>query len=300
MPMPILFRKTYNSPAEIIELLEQRGLIFDNKSASELMLMHNGYYRFSAYLYPFLAIPKENQIFKPDSKFSSAMALYEFDKKLRLLIFRYIADVEVAIRSAIANIAAKETGNMFWMTDPTLFANAEKQRKTSAIIDKELDTSREEFIEHFKRKYSNPYPPAWMLAEILPMGVLNRMYGNLVSNALRKKIASHFSLSAPVFGSWFTVVVLTRNACCHHARVWNKENAIVPVVPRRMQLPWLTSSVARNRIFYDLCIIKFFVNQICQNNKMKEDLANLLAEYPIIDTRAMGFPDNWENEPVWL
>lgn len=47
---------------------------------------------------------------------------------------------------------------------------------------------------------------------------------DLADNTLRKKIAARFGLTVPVFTSWITVVTLTRNACCHHARVWNKEN----------------------------------------------------------------------------
>ena len=32
---------------------------------------------------------------------------------------------------------------------------------------------------------------------------------------------------------------------------------------------------------------------------MLEHLQVLLAEYPMIDIRAMGFPMNWQNEPLW-
>lgn len=55
------------------------------------------------------------------------------------------------------------------MTDASMFANTEKFNKTIALIDKELKNSKEEFILHFKEKYSNTYPPAWILVEILPL-----------------------------------------------------------------------------------------------------------------------------------
>lgn len=73
------------------------------------------------------------------------------------------------------------------MTDASMFANTEKFNKTIALIDKELKNSKEEFILHFKEKYSNTYPPAWILVEILPFGVVTRIYENLSSNALRKR-----------------------------------------------------------------------------------------------------------------
>ena len=36
-----------------------------------------------------------------------------------------------------------------------------------------------------------------------------------------------------------------------------------------------------------------------RKNDMKEKMDALLANYPNIDTAAMGFPRGWENEPIW-
>ena len=297
--MAIAFHKNYNSPSQIVKLLQDRGLIIEDITSAIKDLINIGYYRFSAYLYPFLATPKDAQIFKPKSKFETALSLYHFDQSLRSMVFNEIAGIEVAIRSALANIVAKETGNKFWMTDASTYRNQDRFLKTMAVIDKELNGSREEFIEHFKYKYSNPYPPAWMLVEILPMGVLNHIYNNMADNALRKKIAAHFSLTAPVFSSWLTIIILTRNACCHHARVWNKENAIPPVEPRRMTVPWITSAPTTRRFYFNLCIIKYFLDRISGKNDFTHRLQNLLTTYPMVDNRAMGFPQQWRNEPLW-
>lgn len=215
------------------------------------------------------------------------------------MIFSGIAEIEVAIRSAIANIVTKETGNMFWITDPSMYRNQDRFKKTQAIIEKELNGTQEEFIYHFRHKYSNPYPPAWMLVEILPMGVLNHIYSNLANNVLRKKIAAHFSLNVPVFSSWLTVIILTRNTCCHHARVWNKENAIPPVEPRKMTLPWIASAPTTKRFYFNLCIIKFLLDRINSSNVMTYKLQNLLTSYPMVDIKAMGFSEHWTTEPLW-
>lgn len=297
--MATLFHKQYNSPEQLVQLLQRRGLVIDSPIAAVQKLRRIGYYRFSAYLYPFLMTPKKCQMFKPNSHFLSALSLYEFDQNLRSLAFGEIAKIEVAIRSAIANIVARESENMFWITDKAMYANEERYHKTKCIIDKELASTKEEFIAHFKNKYSNPYPPAWMLVEILPMGVLNHIYGNLANNAIRKKVASEFSLSVPVFSSWLTIVVLTRNACCHHARVWNKENAIPPMEPRKINKAWLVSLVPNKRFFFNLCILKYFINIIDKENDMTQKIERLLCAYPNVDIAPMGFPANWQNEPVW-
>ena len=297
--MAIIFPKTYLSPADIVALLTNRGLGIANPGRAEHYIRNIGYYRLSAYLYPLLQMPKEAHRYKTRSKFQDALNLYRFDKKLRLILYNEIEKVEVALRSALANVVAEETGNIFWMTDASMFANADKFNRTMALVDKELKSSKEDFILHFKMKYSNAYPPAWILIEILPLGVVTRIYENLADNTLRKKIAARFSLTIPVFTSWMTVVALTRNSCCHHSRVWNKSNAIPPLIPKKLNGKWVVSIVSPKRIFYNICIIKWFVDIVSPNNDMKGHLQQLLADHPMIDIKAMGFPANWQEEPLW-
>ena len=38
---------------------------------------------------------------------------------------------------------------------------------------------------------------------------------------------------------------------------------------------------------------------VSPNNRFTQKLKSLLAEYPAIDVRVMGFPADWENEPLW-
>ncbi len=297
--MTTKFHKTFRNPADIVALLQDRGLNIDNPGRAEHYISNIGYYRLSAYLYPLLQMPKEAHRYKAGSKFQDALNLYRFDKKLRIFLFNEIEKVEIALRSALANIVAEETGNIFWMTDSTLFANADKFNRTMVLVDRELKSSKEEFILHFKEKYSNAYPPSWILVEILPLGVVTRIYENLADNALKKKVSTRFSLPVPVFISWMTIITLTRNTCCHHARVWNKVNPITPMIAKKLSRPWINPLVSPNKTFFDICIIKWFVDIISPNNNMKGHLQQLLADYPMIDIKAMGFPTNWQEEPLW-
>ena len=293
------YTKTYSSPAQLTALVQSRGLHVEDIARTENYLRHIGYYRFSAYLYPLLATPKENHVFKPGSTFNQALDMYRFDRHLRLLMFNEIEKIEVAVRSAIVNITCRETGNPFWMTDPACFYDAKTFDKTKLLIDAELAKSREDFIEHFRNTYSDPYPPAWMLAEILPLGILTRIYDNIKSNQIRKKIAQEFSLGVPVFNSWMTIITVARNNCGHHARVWNRTFALQVLTQRRMTQPWISISVNQRKAYFSLCIIKYFLNIISPNNDMKAKIDALLSAYPSIDITAMGFPRGWESEPLW-
>ncbi|MCR5497507.1 MAG: Abi family protein [Paludibacteraceae bacterium] len=297
--MKIPFCKPYTSPPDLVELQQSRGLTIEDAAKAQHYLQHIGYYRLSAYMYPFLRIPKKQHRYKPEATFRKVMMLYRFDKKLRLFIFNEIEKVEVAIRCAIVNVGCEITGDPFWMTDSQNFTNQTKYLQTMRLVNDELRRSREDFINHFKQNYTNDYPPAWMLSEILPFGVMTNLYDNVRNMRIKKKVAQKFGLQVAPFESWMTIITLTRNSCCHHARVWNKQNTIRPMLPNRINHPWINLSTDLLRVYFDLCIIKYFLNIISPMNDMTKKLKSLLAEYPDVDTCAMGFPMGWQTEPLW-
>ncbi|GHT19170.1 hypothetical protein AGMMS4957_02830 [Bacteroidia bacterium] len=55
----------------------------------------------------------------------------------------------------------------------------------------------------------------------------------------------------------------------------------------------------KKRIYYRICIIKYLLFSVSPHNTFAEKLKSLLVEYPTVDERAMGFPADWENEPLW-
>ncbi|MBR4625217.1 MAG: Abi family protein [Alphaproteobacteria bacterium] len=293
------FSKPYLDVQSQVTLLQSRGLEIPDTQKAEKYLNYIGYYRLSAYMFPFLTIPKQQHQYKKGATFDKVMMLYRFDKKLRLLIFNEIEKIEVAIRNIITATVCEGTNNPFWMTDQANYANNGRYTNTLAKIDAEIQHSNEEFITHFQNTYSDNYPPAWMLTEILPLGILTNIYNNLKDKRLKKQIAQKFGLQIAPFQSWMTIITLTRNACCHHRRVWNKQNTIRPTLPNSIQYPWITLNVDYLKIYFNLCIIKYFLNIISPQNDMTNKLKTLLATFPEIDTAAMGFPKGWENEPVW-
>ena len=295
----IPFFKEYQHADSLVRLLLSRGLIIDNPLKAEQYLKTISYHCLSAYMHPLLQVPKSANVFKPDSSFRQVMMLYRFDKKLRLFIFNEIEKIEIALRTAIVDECISAFNDNFWMTNALHFIDSNKFQKTLNLICHEIDKSHEEFIVHFKQTYSNPYPPAWILAEILPLGVLTKIFVNLKDKQVQKRVALRFGLQLRVFISWLTIITVTRNACCHHARVWNKRNTLMPMSPRRVTHAWIIIPSNPLRIYYDLCIIKYFLDTVSANNDMNLKLRNLLAAFPLVDPAAMGFPEGWENEGLW-
>ena len=299
MSNKIPFLKPFANAHDLILLLQSRGLIIEDSVKAERYLQFIGYYRLSAYMYPLLQMPKEQHRYKPNMTFRHVMMLYRFDKNLRLLLFNEIEKIEVAVRSTIVNTGCELLGDSFWITNGDFFIDKNKFNHTLELIDSEMHKSREDFIVHFRQTYSNAYPPAWMLAEILPFGVMTNIYSNIKSARVKKRIAGKFGLQIAPFESWLTIITLTRNACCHHARVWNKQNTIKPMLPNKMTGKWITLPTDTLRVYFDICIIKHFVDVLSPQNDMKTKIDALLKCFPDVDIRAMGFPAGWECEPLW-
>lgn len=293
------FGKEYKTSRELVSLLKHRGLIINDSPKAQQYLDNIGYYRLSAYMHPLLKTPKSQHLYKEGASFSKVMMLYRFDKKLRMLLLNEVEKIEIAVREAVMNMTAEQTGDIYWLTNPSHFRDQKIFNNSLNMLSKEYGRSTEDFIEHFKRTYSEPFPPAWILGELLPMGSVNMYYRNLKDKTLKKQIAKRFGLHAPVFESWLSVLTLTRNACCHHSRVWNKINKIIPNDMKKMIRPWISFSPDKRRIYHNICIIKYFLDIISPNNDMLGKMKTLFSDYSEIDLAALGFPTGWENEPLW-
>lgn len=293
------YAKTYQSPAQLVDLLRLRGLIVEDADRAAQYLETISYYRLTAYLHPFLRPPKQENRCREGVAFGQVLTLYRFDKKLRLLLFNEIEKIEVAVRAAVINECGAVFPTPFWLTDSANFKDKKAFSHTLNLIAQELEKSKEEFITHFKKSYAEPYPPAWMLMEILPWGAVNRMLANLQSPQLKKRIAGRFGLTWPVFNSWMAILIVTRNACCHHARVWNRRNALTPLCPKRLQRPWIVREADPLRVYYDLCIVKYLLDVISPANGLSQKVKDLLERYPQVNPSAMGFPAGWEREALW-
>jgi abortive infection bacteriophage resistance protein len=298
--MKVNYTKHCTLPQDLIPLLQSRGLSIPDEQKAINYLTHIGYFRFSAYLYPLLQDPKTDHLYKDGATFDMALTMYRFDRKLRILLFNEIEKIEVAIRSAMCNYISDTLSNVFWMTESRYFHNPAIFAKTFVQIQSELERTKEDFIAHFRRKYANDYPPSWMIAEVLSLGTLVNLYNNFNLLPLRKKMAHSFGLPLPVFSSWLVMLIGVRNSCCHHARIWNKEVPIISHMLNNPSYPWINpTSTDMKRIYYRICIIKYLLFTVSPNNTFTQKLKSLLAEFPTIDTRAMGFPAAWQAEPLW-
>jgi abortive infection bacteriophage resistance protein len=188
----------------------------------------------------------------------------------------------------------------FWFQNQTLFSIPSSHENSLSKISEEFKRSDEEFVFAFKNNYSNPLPPSWMTMEITSFGSLSMLYKNLKPSLEKRGIAHYFGLADSVFETWLHSIVYLRNVCAHHTRLWNRAMSIRPQFPRSARKQWLSNStISNNRTYFILSMIGYLLQTVNPHNSFRSRFKELLLKYPNIDVKAMGFPPDWRNEPLW-
>ena len=102
----------------------------------------------------------------PGATFENALSLYQFDAKLRELIFDAIQKIEISLRSKMIHEFSLAHG-AFWFFDQSCFTDKHRFVESMNVLEKELSRSKDEFIkEHIVKYGKSEYPPAWKTLEL--------------------------------------------------------------------------------------------------------------------------------------
>lgn len=299
--------------------------VSDSEKA-EAYLSRIGYYRLSAYWYPFrrytnttLHNGKNEKVvedgFQPGTRFSTCLDLYVFDKKLRLLVMDALERVEIALRTDIALLLGRH--DVIAHTNQTLLhGNFTKKVKPhngqtdhAVWLAKQNDSfrrSKEEFVKHFKNKYPNDEMPIWMAVELWDFGMLSHFFGGMRKSD-QDTISAAYSLpNGRILASWLRCLNVLRNSCAHHTRLWNKPLVITPAWPKLhecRELDHLIGNIqSQTRFYASAVILKYLLKIINPSSSWRIRLMDhivTLPDAPQLDLTAAGFPAEWEKQAIW-
>ena len=177
-----------------LEMLKQRGLIINDEDTALKFLTSVSYFRMTSYWRLFETDTTSHQ-FVSGTHIEDIISLYDFDKKLRTIIFTAIQDIEVALRTRIIHFFSLRHG-AFWFMDASKFLNHSIYQTCLANLQNELKRSREEFIQdHFTRYASPSMPPVWKTLEVVSFGNLSKLYANIKDTNAKKRSVKEYGTS---------------------------------------------------------------------------------------------------------
>jgi abortive infection bacteriophage resistance protein len=299
----VSFAKQALSYADQIALLEHRGMVVADHQAAEATLSRVNFYRLSAYWYPFrmpAGTGSTPSTLAPGTTFESVLALYDFDRKLRLLVLDALERVEVAMRTAVTYHLGMTYG-AFGHENQSNFHHGFDHATWLAHLHTETYRSSDAFVSHYQQKYLGfPSMPIWMMTEVISLGSLSRMFKGM-SNTDKQTIAAPLNIQQKRLQDWLHVLTYVRNVCAHHSRLWNRTLAIRPSAMSEPE--WNNPLLPRlDRIFCILLILRYMMRQT-GNGTTWRDQCNALLQPIAANTvwrNAMGMSLGWQTHPFWV
>lgn len=339
---------TYNKPFltidEQIDRLMKRGLEIDSRQQASHHLRRIGYYRLSGYWYPFRQhAPAEGERrpseFKSGTSLRTVLDVYEFDEKLRTTLMAAISRVEVDLRFRIGHSLGRhgpfahcDADNLDpdWSTPQPRACSAPSCTAHCAWTSSDHQTwlerqkasesvSKEAFTAHIHDEYGEPLP-VWVATEVMSFGVLARLLNGMKQRD-RQQLAADLDIidaqgngDAATLSNWVEHLRQVRNACAHHARVWNKNFDAVIAVPQGVpEVAHLSAtpadlqdatepSAAVRRIYGTLAILSFLLaridNDLSCRNTIRAEIEQFATDQPG-RLNSMGFPPGWADQDLW-
>lgn len=294
--------KSPKTIADQIALLQARNMAFRRIGDAPHFLSNISYYRLKGYWWE-MQDDNVNHHFRNGSYFEDVIDLYNFDRHFRLIVFNAIERIEIALRSKLIYHLSLLHGSE-WYLNPALF---EKQPEYASFVSKiytDMGRSSEEFIVKHFQNHPTEHPESWKALEVLTLGTLSKVYQNIKHQAPEKsQIATEFGLNNQKYlASWLLTITLIRNIIAHHGRLWNR--VIInkydwPQSTVRPLLSYVPDNNQRRKIFPILSAIVYLNNEVSPGHHIKDELLELFSRFPNTPLNRMGFPSNWQNEPIW-
>lgn len=300
--IPAVYAKPAKPPKALLRHLRAKGLSTRGQTDLALQaLTFIGYHRLLIYMRPLQDAAKQ---FHPGVRFDDILALYNFDRELRLVCLDAIERIEVAFRAAIANTLAcdKACGSNFYL-DAIHFVKAEDHR---SFLKNVLGLRESLPIKHYYTNYNIPaLPPIWVVLEEMSIGQLSKLLEGLHLDH-RKSIAACFTYDESVLTTWLKSLTTLRNLCAHHSRLWN--TSITSNTPKyantiKSEFPAWED---RGRVFSRVVVVQALMRVIDPSSDWKVEFKKVMATLPVAtlaragcSPSVLGLVQDWETRPFW-
>lgn len=273
---------------EQLKILKENEMVVDDDSATIQALEQYNYYRLSGYWYQF---QRKNDRFKPDTNFQTVLRLYEFDRRLRQLLFCYLEIIEIFCRTQIAYYFSHSFGKNGHY-DSKNFRNAEYHQEFKDSLDSQIDKNKDApFVSHHICEYGGKMP-LWCAVEIMPFTMLSKFYANirLPEQDHIAKMIGHDNSYLP---NWLHCFGVLRNICAHYGRLYNR--FLSPPIKLGGKTLRNYNQIDSSSLFAYIIAMLRILPEAGDANYFRDQLINLVEIFTeVIDLGLLGFPSDWK------
>ena len=309
--------------------MAERGLSYTDRSRAMAALRGIGYYRLSAYTYPFRrpgdrtdleAGRQRNENFQEGAKLEDALHLYAFDEKLRTALLRALQTIEVGLSGKIGYVLGKRAADAHLhpghldeaVCNVTNSDGVTAHQKWVSRYEKlRSDAKQEEYVKHHVLHYAGEIP-IWVATGFLDFGCLVRLY-QLMKKQDRQKIAHELGLegdASEVLYRWLKALNILRNHCAHNNRVWNRSTVDVPpkfstrVVPERLHHLNALGNDDRQKLYLLVALTAYLVVAFDPRSTWPSGTFMSVAKgfgnvQGMTLENNLGFPAGWSEFSLW-
>lgn len=263
-----------------IQKLREKGFMIRNDGDCEKILSEIGYYRLSAYFLPFKS---ENGEFAEGIDFDRVYRIYEFDRKLRAVIFTQIEVTEIYLRSKFSYFHAMKYGALGYLSADN-FNKKHNAGKFEMNLNREIENnSKVPFVKHHIDNYGG-YFPLWVAGELFTFGMLSYFYNDLKTADKKALFGNDYENAV----SWLRCCTDLRNICAHYGRLYYR---VFSAVPAGFSL----QDREKRRLWGALSALKSLHPSAEKwNNEFLPAMESLFEEYrDAIDLYHIAFPEDW-------
>jgi abortive infection bacteriophage resistance protein len=271
---------------EQLHLLKSRGLVIGDEDKCLDFLRSVNYYRLSAYLLPF---KQKDDTYFSGTTFEKVHRIYEFDRKLRSLLFSVIEEIELYLRSQLAYYSAHAHGALAYL-DEKHYSSRHDHERFMQVIDAAISNHRNApVVQHNNAVYGGSFP-VWVIVEFLSIGNLSHFYADWLVEDKKHIAKTLFGTSYPFVDSWMKCITVLRNRCAHYSRLYYSLFTDAPKIPPAMQY------TCSGRVFDQLLMLKFlYPHKKNWGISFVLPLETLVNEYKdSVSFAHIGFPENWK------
>jgi abortive infection bacteriophage resistance protein len=269
---------------QITNLLD-KGLIIGDQGYARYLLTNVSYFRLIKAFSRGLKVRNGN--YHANVRFEDIVSLYDFNEKLRRLIFVEVERVEITLRCRLSGHFCDTYGILGYMVANNFNVTGDVFVSFHDDIKMEImRNSRSPFVRNFRSNYIDGNVPLYALVELMSFGTLSKFYKNM--KTLDKKIVSKmFGVGYSYFESWIESISYVRNICAHYGRLYNSKLVKSP------RLYSQYADIDNRRVFATLLTLKYLLPNDKKWFIFVQAIENLLVEHPNVNLNLIGFPQNW-------